>query len=138
MTDLFKIKILYSTSHWLFPKIVIGILLILGTMMIISEVLKKARAKTGGTMVPPEKKRFFCENYDKLKLFGGFILFVFYILAMEWTSFLPASIIFMFLFNLLFAGSKEKKSISGSAAIAVITSVVIWYTFGIVFNITLP
>lgn len=139
MTDLFKINILYSTSHWLFPKIVIGILIILGAMIIFSEIIKKHKAKKIDSSKEPSKgKRFFCENYDQWKLFGGVILFILYIIAMDLLTFLPASIIFMFLFNLLFAGSKETKSLIGSATISVVTSVTIWYVFGILFNITLP
>lgn len=132
MADLFKINITYSTSHMLFPKIVMGILTVLAITIVIQELKKKKECKAD------EKKCFFIEGFDKVKLFGSLILFVGYIFAMEWTSFLPASIVFMMLFNLLYAGWHSKKSIIVSAVISVFTPLLVWYLFGIVFNITLP
>jgi hypothetical protein len=81
---------------------------------------------------------------------------VLYIYAMEWLGFLPASIIAVFLFNVLYNGVNRLKEIpvafkSGSLlasgafrslllslTIAVTSSFVIWYLFGSVFKITLP
>jgi uncharacterized protein with PQ loop repeat len=58
--------------------------------------------------------------------------------SLELIGFLPASLIFVFLFNILFAGAKNKKSILVSAIISIVASVGIWYIFGYLFNITLP
>jgi hypothetical protein len=116
----------------LFPKIVMGILAVLAITIVIQELKKKKECKAD------EKKCFFIEGFDKVKLFGSLILFVGYIFAMEWTSFVPASIVFMMLFNLLYAGWHSKKSIIVSAVISVFTPLLVWYLFGIVFNITLP
>ncbi|MBF7096631.1 tripartite tricarboxylate transporter TctB family protein [Alkalibacter sp. M17DMB] len=116
----------------LFPKIVLGILAILAVTIGIQEFKKKKECKA------KDKECFFMEGFDKLKLFGTLALFIGYIFAMEWFSFLPASIVFMMLFNLLYAGWHSKKSIIVSAIISIVTPTLVWYIFGIVFNITLP
>jgi hypothetical protein len=135
MADLFKIKIVYSSSHLIFPKIVIGILIILGLIMFIQAL---AENKKQGKSFNFKGKKFFVENYDKLKFWGALVLFILYILSLELIGFLPASLIFVFLFNILFAGAKNKKSILVSAIISIVASVGIWYIFGYLFNITLP
>ncbi|MDF2595551.1 MAG: conserved rane protein of unknown function [Clostridia bacterium] len=135
MADLFKIKIVYSSSHLIFPKIVIGILIVLGLIMFIQAL---AENKKQGKSFNFKGKKFFVENYDKLKFWGALILFVLYIVSLELIGFLPASLIFVFLFNILFAGAKNKKSILVSAIISIVASVGIWYIFGYLFNITLP
>lgn len=135
MSDLFKINVVYSTSHWVVPKFVISILIILGILVVIVEGM--ARKKKGESFfVKPQ--RLLIQNYDKLKFWGTLVLFILYILSMEIIGFLAASIIFIFLFNVLFCGTFEKKSLAISAIISVIASVGIWYVFGVVFNITLP
>jgi len=132
VSDLFRINITYSTSHMIFPKITIGILIILGITILIQELKKKRECKKA------DKECFFIEGFDKLKLFGTLALFIGYILAMDWFTFLPVSIIFMFLFNMLYSGWGSKKSIIISAALSIVAPVLVWYLFGIVFNITLP
>ncbi|WP_069998646.1 tripartite tricarboxylate transporter TctB family protein [Cellulosilyticum sp. I15G10I2] len=135
MADLFKLKIVYSTSHLIGPKIVGMILIILALIMVAQEIIKRRKE---GRSFSFKGKKFFEENYDKLKFWGTLILFVLYILALELVGFLIASLIFIFLFNILFAGIKNIKSIAVSAAISIISSVSIWYIFGFLFNITLP
>ncbi|MHB8130106.1 MAG: tripartite tricarboxylate transporter TctB family protein [Mobilitalea sp.] len=136
MADLFKIKIVHSQSHLVFPKIVIGILLILLFVMIIQAIVK-AR-KENKPLFNLKNKKFFVENYDKIKLFGSLVLFVLYILSLELLGFLIASIVFITLFNILFAATKSKKSLINSVIISVIASFTLWFLFGYVFNITLP
>ena len=136
MADLFKVKIVHSQSHLVFPKIVACILVILLVVIIIQEYLKAKNA--GKKLFNFKDKKFFVENYDKLKFFGSIILFVLYILFLEILGFLVASIIFITLFNILFAPVRDKKSIINSVIISVVASVVLWYSFGYVFNITLP
>lgn len=135
MADLFKIKIVYSTSHLIMPKIVVCILIILALIMLLQEIIK---GKKEGRSFSFKGKKIFIENYDKVRLWGTLILFIFYILALEMIGFLTSSLIFIFLFNVLFAGSKNKKSILTSAIISIVSSVSIWYIFGFLFNITLP
>ncbi|MBQ6909635.1 MAG: hypothetical protein IJQ29_05915 [Synergistaceae bacterium] len=45
--------------------------------------------------------RIFAPNYDKLKLWGALVLFVAYLIALPQLHFVPASIIFIFLFCLI-------------------------------------
>ena len=89
--------------------------------------------KNGG-----KKYRFFVEGYDKLKLFGTVILMILYVLALDLVGFLPASILFVLLFNVLFCGTLEKNSLLVSAVIAVVFPVAVWLIFGKLFNVTLP
>lgn len=136
MADFFKVKIIHSQSHLVFPKIVIGILLILLVVMIIQSVLKAK--KENKPLFNLKNKKFFVENYDKLKLFGSIGLFVLYILSLEILGFLVASIVFITLFNILFAASKQIQSLINSVVISTIASFALWFLFGYVFNVTLP
>ena len=129
-----KINIVYSTSHLLMPKIIGCILVILLLIIVVTETL--AKRKNAGNA--PAKKPFFEENYDKKKLFGSLILFVAYVAVMDIVGFLPASIVAMFLFNVLFEDSREKKSLITCGVVSVLFPTFIWFIFGIVFNITLP
>jgi putative tricarboxylic transport membrane protein len=82
--------------------------------------------------------KIFKPNYDKLKFFGTIGLLIVYVFALEIIGFLTASILFMFIIMLLFIGNFKRKTIIVSIANSVTTSVIIWYLFGTVFNITLP
>lgn len=136
MAELFKIKIVHSQSHLVFPTIVIGILIILLIIIIIQAVMKAK--KQNKPFLDIKNKKFFVENYDKLKLWGSILLFVLYILSLELIGFLFASILFITLFNVLFAGTTKKRSLIGSIVISSVASFTLWFLFGYVFNITLP
>lgn len=136
MADFFKIKIVHSQSHLVFPRIIVGVLIFLLFIILIQALLKAKRENR--PLFNLKNKKFFIENYDKLKLFGTLVLFVLYILFMDILGFLVASILFVTLFNLLYAASKEVKSIIVSVVISIIASVTLWFIFGYVFNITLP
>lgn len=151
---MFKINYVPSTSHWIFPPIIIKILIIL---LVIMAIMRFTDTKKKNIPFFDFKNyHFFMENWDKLKLIGGLVLFVLYIYMLEIIGFLVASIIFIFLFNLLFTGIEnlkefkkaisEKtffknagfKSIINSIIISVVFSVAIWLIFGQIFQITLP
>lgn len=136
MADLFKVKIVHSQSHLVFPKIVIGILLILLVVMIIQAIIKAK--KENRPLFHLKNKKFFVQDYDKLKIFGSIILFVLYILSLEILGFLFASIVFITLFNVLYASSRNLKSLINSVLISSIASFTLWFLFGYVFNVTLP
>ncbi len=129
------IRMRYSTSHLFFPKIIICILAVLAICLVIQRLVKCRREKTPFF---PGGFRFFAPGYDKLKFYGSFVLFVLYILAMEWMGFLAASIVFIFLFNALYCATLRPKSLSASVLISVLSSVAVWYVFGVLFRITLP
>ena len=75
-----RINVEYSTQHWIFPIITIGILVILGALLIALE--GRARIKAGkGFFVKPG--RFFVEHYDKFKFWGTIALMVVYFFLLD-------------------------------------------------------
>lgn len=149
-----KINYVPSTSHWIFPPIIIKILIILLFIMLIMRFLETKRK--GIPFFDFKNYNFFTENWDKLKLIGSLILFILYLSTLQIVGFLAGSIFFIFIFNLLFTGVEnlkefklailEKtffknngfKSIINSFIISTVFSVSIWLIFGQIFQITLP
>ena len=123
----------YSTSHLFFPKIIITLLIDLGLIIAVPKVL--AALRSGKRLAVP---RFFVEGYDKLKFWGTLALMAVYVLALQHLGFLPASLACIFLFNVLFCGTLQWRSLLTSAVISVTASLFVWYVFGVLFNITLP
>lgn len=138
MGELFHFDVVYSTQHWIFPTIMIGILVVLGIAILVTE--GAGRVKDGrGFFAKPG--RFFVENYDKVKLWGCVILMVAYFFLLDKIGFTVCSIIFVFLFNTLFAGParmKDKKYHLVSLVISLVSVLLISILFGTVFDITLP
>ena len=131
-----KLKIINSTSHWVMPRIVMGILVVLLVIIGIQRLIHCR--KTGTPFIQLKNYRFFRPGWDKVKLLGGILTFVAYIYLMEFLTFLPASIISIFIFNVLFDNERTKKSLITSGVISVGFSVFIWLIFGVLFRITLP
>ena len=131
-----KRKIINSTSHWVMPRIVMGILVVLLVIIGIQRLIHCR--KTGTPFIQLKNYRFFRPGWDKVKLLGGILTFVAYIYLMEFLTFLPASIISIFIFNVLFDNERTKKSMITSGVISVGFSVFIWLIFGVLFRITLP
>ncbi|MCL2763606.1 MAG: tripartite tricarboxylate transporter TctB family protein [Treponema sp.] len=136
-----------STSHWLFPPIIIGILIFLFAIIMIMRAVRCYKEST--SFFPKFNKPFFIEGADKFKLFGTVILFVTYIFAMQFLGFLAASILIMFLYSLLYTRFDSLKAEDGGSssvvrsvlialANSVISSFVIWFAFSRVLRITLP
>lgn len=128
------INVVYSTEHWIMPIIVMIILAVLLAAIIITEGI--GRVKAGGSFFAKPGK-FFIEGCDHFKLWGTLVLFAAYIFCLDIIGFTVTSIIFVFLFNILYAGV-GKKSLILSAVLAIVSSLIISVMFGIVFNITLP
>ena len=131
-----KLKIINSTSHWVMPRIVMGILVVLLVIIGIQRLIHCR--KTGTPFIQLKNYRFFRPGWDKVKLLGGILTFVAYIYLMEFLTFLPASIISIFIFNVLFDNERTKKSMITSGVISVGFSIFIWLVFGVLFRITLP
>jgi putative tricarboxylic transport membrane protein len=128
------ISVVYSTEHLLMPKIIGTLLVILLAVIILVEG-RARKAKTGkffGTV-----GKFFRDNADYKKLFGTLILFIGYILAVEEIGFTVTSIIFVFLFNVLYTGW-SKKALRTSIIISIAAPLIVSLIFGVAFNITLP
>lgn len=133
-----RIDIVYSTQHWIFPSIIIGILILLGLIIIAVEGVSRVKAGKGFFTKPG---RFFEENYDKLKFWGAIVLTIGYFFLLDKIGFTVCSIIFVFLFNTLFAGLDRMKNVKYhvvSLIISVVASLVVSILFGTVFNISLP
>lgn len=137
MGDLLTINVVYSTQHWIFPSIIIGVLVILGAVILIVE--GRARVKAGKGLFGGFGN-FFVDNYDKVKLWGCVAMTVIYFFLLDIIGFTVCSIVFVFLFNLLFAGKEKlnKRYVIMSALISVIGTLVISILFGTIFNISLP
>ena len=132
------INVVYSTQHWIFPTITIGILVILGVLLIVLE--GRARVKAGkGFFAKPG--RFFEENYDKVKFWGCLALMFVYFFFLDKIGFTIWSIVCLFLFTTLFANKQQMKNPRyhiTSLIISVVACVVISLVFGTLFAITLP
>lgn len=128
------IQVVYSTQHWIMPRIVMVVLAVLLLAIIVTEGM--ARVKAGGSFFA-KPGRFFIDGCDHVKLWGTLILFIAYIVCLDIIGFTVTSMIFVFLFNVLYAGT-AKKSLILSVILAVVSSLIIAVMFGVVFNITLP
>ncbi len=151
---MFKIEYVPSTSHLIFPPIILKILIALFVLMMIERLFKCIREKK--PFISFKGYSFFVTNYDKLRLFGFTFFLVLYVFLLPIVGFLPASIVFIFIFNILFVGiekikelpkafksknafqDKNVRSVCISLLISVVSSVFIWFMFGKVFFITLP
>ncbi|MDF2951230.1 MAG: conserved rane protein of unknown function [Anaerocolumna sp.] len=136
MSDIFKVKIVFSQSHLIMPKIILGILIILGVVIFIQSLMKAKRENR--PVMDFKNKKFFEDNYDKVKFYGTIILLLLYVFSMNLLGFILSSIIFLSLFNVLFTGKKDIKSIMKSIVISIIETMVVWFVFGYIFEITLP
>ena len=132
------INVVYSTQHWIFPTITIGILVILGVLLIVVE--GRARIKAGkGFFAKPG--RFFEENYDKVKFWGCLVLMFVYFFFLDKIGFTIWSIVCLFLFNTLFANKEQMKNPKyhiTSLIISIVACIAISLVFGTLFAITLP
>ena len=135
MSEFFKIKIIYSTSHLLFPKIVITILLVLFVIMMIQRFLD---TKKDNKPFINKDFKFFKEDCDKVKLAGSAILLVAYCFAMSLMGFIAGSIIFISLFHILFAEKRTLKRILLSIGISTGETLLVWYIFANLLYVTLP
>ncbi len=126
--------------HLFFPQLIGTICLILFVIILIQRFIKCM--KDGTPFINFKGYHFFTPGYDKLKFWGSLILSIGYIAALPILHFVNASMIFIFLFCLLFDYQKgagiKFLSLLVSAIIAVGGSWLTWYLFFQVFNITLP
>lgn len=136
MSDFFNVKIVYSQSQHIVPKIIFVILIILAVIILFQSIAEAK--KENRPFMDFKNKKFFIDNFDKMKLFGTVVLLILYIMGMNLLGFIISSIIFISLFNILYTGKKEPKSIAISIGISIVETLLIWFIFGYLFNITLP
>lgn len=137
MGDLLRINVVYSTQHWIFPIIIIGVLILLG--LVVLAVEGAARVKAGkGFLTKPGN--FFEANYDKIKFWGTIALLFLYFFLLPVIGFTVCSIVFLILFNTLFGGKEHlnAKYFINSVIVSVVSTLIISILFGTVFNISLP
>lgn len=134
MKEFLTIDIKYDEYHIIFPRIIIGILVVLVVLMLLKYLIKKW--KEGN--LTKFKFKFFEENYDKWKFFGTIGLLVVYVTVLEIVGFIASSIIFMFLLTILLRGNFQRNTLVISLINSVTTSVLVWFFFGYLFDITLP
>ena len=154
-TPFLKPYLKMSVMHLFVPKAVAIILAILGVALIIQRM--KECKKKGKPFFNFKGYRFFDPSYDKVKFWGSVILFVLYVASLPVIHFVPAGIIFVTLYNILYTNCinlqkifKQKnahdydlpmvnvKDLIISVVIGVVVSVFLWALFFKVFNITLP
>ena len=135
MAEFFKIKIVYSTSHLLFPKIIIAILVILFVIMMIQRFFD---TRKNNKPFINKDFRFFNKDCDKFKLAGSAILLVAYCFALNLIGFIAGSIIFISLFHILFAEKRTLKRILISIGISTVETLLVWYIFANLLYVTLP
>jgi len=130
---------------------------ILAILFTIMMALRLVRCRKAGTpFFGFLRNRFFVQHWDKARLVGTVVLFILYILFMDIIGFLAASIVFVFFYNVLYAGIGQLREIptalkSGaplhnaafrsivvSLVVSIVFSTAIWFLFGQVFKITLP
>ncbi len=144
-----------KNMHLFFPTAVSIICAVLFLIVLIQRAL---RCKKEGTpFINFKGYHFFVPGYDKVKFWGTLILFTLYIYLLPKIHFIPAGIIFITLFNVLFTncvnleklfGQKQNagynapmvnaKDLVISIVVSVIFSVGLWLIFFKGFNITLP
>lgn len=143
LSSIFAVKIDFSQSHMVFPKIIIGILLLLIVIMLFLFGRKLICDIKSGKRKP----KFFVENYDKIRLFGtlGVVVAYFYLMDIVGSffpnmglGFLIVSIPFMFVMSLIYVHEVTRKKIIIISINSLIAPSVAWYTLGYLFGISLP
>ena len=141
------LQVKYSSMHLIMPTIVIAIMTFLAVVMLIQRAL---RCKKNGTpFIRVKGYRFFSKDFDPWVFFSTILLTLAYFFLMPKMGFLLASIVFLFLFNVLFTrpfdfqhkrGTEtvQAKSLAVSAIISIAGPLLIWFLFGVVFKLTLP
>ena len=126
--------------HLFFPMVIGIICAVLFLILLFQRAIKCRR--DGTPFINLKNYHFFVPGYDKVKLWGSLLLFIGYLIALPRLHFVLASVIFIFLFNVLFDKKKGEpfslRSLIISAVISVVCSYGVWYLFFKVFNITLP
>lgn len=143
MASLLEVSIDFDQSHLFFPKIIFA--LIVGMLLLIVVV---NRHKVMAILRNPRQElQFFDKNADKFLVFATVSLVALYLYMMDVVGgffpnlgmgFLLCSIVFMFLFSLLYAPVKNRKALITIACNAVIAPLIVWYVLGNLFQITLP
>lgn len=139
MADLFQVTIDFETSHMIFPRLIGGLLLVLGACIAVTN--RRAILGAGGAWART------LGEMDKFRFFGTVALTIVYFLLMVpigdiWPNtglgFLICSIPFVALTGLLFMHERTAGNIIPILIVAAIVPTLVWWLFTYVFALTLP
>lgn len=134
-----QVQIDFSTSHLIFPYIVVAILGLLGLAILVT---RWQRISGAGVFW-----RSTLEKLDAVRLFGSIALTVIYFLLMVpigdfWPNtglgFLLCSVPYVFLTGLLFMHAHNVRQIWPLAVVALVAPLLVWWLFTDIFFLTLP
>lgn len=130
-----------SNMHLLMPTVVIAILVILAVIILIQRAMRCK--KEGKPFISFKGYRFFIKDFSPVIFFSSIVLMIVYFYLLPIIHFLPASIIFLMIFNVLYNkpvvdGKLDKKSLLVSAIISVVGPLLIYVLFAVAFGLTLP
>lgn len=142
MKDFFRIDMNYSEYHTVFPRLIIYFLILLGILLIIKQVIQKIKTKKhvqqNKSNVPEGAESSRKKKFNIMMFSGSIVLLVAYGFALEKFGFIYPTVLFLILSTLLYKASSNKKSVFISVVNAILTTVLIYFIFGTLFDITLP
>lgn len=139
MTNLFAVEVDFPTSHLIFPRLMIGLLVILGVAILITQ-----RRPILGAL---GRRPFWPAGIDRLRFFGTLVLILAYFFALPAVGnifpntglgFLFCSMPFVFALSLLFLHERTARAILGALISAVVAPLAVWFILSRIFGITLP
>ncbi|WP_029915821.1 tripartite tricarboxylate transporter TctB family protein [Pelobacter seleniigenes] len=142
-SSIFQVSVDFSTSHLLFPKLVIYFLLFLLMLIFIIYGIPKLKRIIKGE----ENFKFSMQHIDKFRFFGTILLTVVYFVLMDYVGqffpntgmgFLLISIPFILLLSLLYSHQITKSRLLVIVLNAVLAPCIAWYVLEQLFNISLP
>ena len=130
-----------SNMHLLMPTVIITVLVILAVIILVQRAMRCK--KEGKPFISFKGYRFFIKDFSPVIFFGSIVLMIVYFYLLPIIHFLPASIIFLMIFNVLYNkpvvdGKLDKKSLLVSAIISVVGPLLIYVLFAVAFGLTLP
>ncbi len=132
----------FEESHLFFPRIILGLLVMMTLVLVIRFLPAKIQMIRSG-----ESVRFFFVDSEKAKVGLTLALLFLYFWAMDWVGaffpnrgygFLFCSIAFMLVSSFLFMGQRTKKKMIAGVVNSLLTPILAWVLFGQIFHITLP
>ena len=130
-----------SNMHLLMPTVVITILVVLAIVILIQRAVRCK--KEGKPFIAIKGYRFFVKDFSPKVFITSVVLMIAYFYLLPILHFVPASILFLVLFNLLYNkpvvdGKLDKKSVLSSVIISVVGPLLIYLLFAVAFGLTLP
>lgn len=130
-----------SNMHLLMPTVVICVLVILAIVILIQRASRCK--KEGKPFIAFKGYRFFIKDFNPKVFISSVVLMIVYFYLLPILHFVPTSIIFLMIFNVLYNkpvadGKLDKKSLLVSAIISVVGPLLIYLLFAVAFGLTLP